>query len=67
MTQEKLGELSHIHPKYISEIERGKKSPTLNIIFQLADALNITANSLISYGSHTMEQNYEYYINTKKK
>lgn len=66
MTQEQLGELAHIHPKYISEIERGIKCPTLNIIYQLANALNTTAIALITCCNFAMEQSTDYYIESKK-
>ncbi len=40
-TQEKLAELSNLTAKYISDLERGKYSPSLNKIEDLARALEI--------------------------
>ena len=39
MSQEELGFASGYHRTYISLLERGKKSPSLQTIFQLAKAL----------------------------
>lgn len=40
-TQEKLAELSNLTPKYISDLERGKFSPSLSKIDSIAKALEI--------------------------
>lgn len=40
-TQEKLAELSNLTPKYISDLERGKFSPSLSKIGSIAQALEI--------------------------
>lgn len=40
-TQEKLAELSNLTPKYISDLERGKFSPSLSKIGAIAKALDI--------------------------
>lgn len=40
-TQEKLAELSNLTPKYISDLERGKFSPSLSKIGSIAKALGI--------------------------
>lgn len=47
LSQEKLGFQSGYHPKYISLLERGKYSPSLTTILELADALQITASYLV--------------------
>ncbi len=41
LTQEKLSEISGISSDYLSEIERGKKLPSLKRLFAIANALNI--------------------------
>ena len=41
LTQEQLGELSGISPDYISELERGKKLPSIKRLDMLAQALNV--------------------------
>ena len=47
MSQEALGFGSGVHRTFISEIERGLKSPTLHTVFALAEALDIQASDLI--------------------
>lgn len=47
LSQEQLGFESGYHRTYISLIERGQKSPSLNTIFQLAKTLKITPSNLL--------------------
>ncbi|HHW41238.1 MAG TPA: helix-turn-helix transcriptional regulator [Syntrophomonadaceae bacterium] len=46
-SQERLGFESGYHRTYISLLERGQKSPSLNTIFKLAESLNITPSEMI--------------------
>lgn len=47
LSQEKLAFRCGSHRNYIGEIERGEKSPSLHIIFALAEGLEIAASELI--------------------
>lgn len=47
LSQEKLGFESGYHPTYISQLERGLKSPTLKSLFSLAKALGVRPTSLV--------------------
>lgn len=47
LTQEKLAELSQLHSNYISLLERGKRKPTIDTIFKIANALNMKPHVLI--------------------
>lgn len=47
ITQETLAFESGYHPKYISLLERGKNSPSLTAILELAKALDITGADLV--------------------
>ncbi len=47
-SQEKLGFESGYHRTYISQLERGQKSPTLKAILQIANALDAKASNLIA-------------------
>lgn len=47
LTQEQLAELSNLNPKYISDLERGKYSPSLGKLEALARALEIEPYMLI--------------------
>jgi transcriptional regulator with XRE-family HTH domain len=48
MTQEKLGFEAGLDRTYISQLENDKKSPTLDVLFRLCDALGIAASELIA-------------------
>ncbi len=41
LTQEKLSELCGISTDYLSEIERGKKVPSLKRLISIVEALNV--------------------------
>jgi transcriptional regulator with XRE-family HTH domain len=47
LTQEVLAFESGYHPKYISLLERGKYSPSLTTILELADVLQISGSELV--------------------
>jgi len=47
LSQEELGLESNYHRTYISLLERGRKSPSLNTIFQLAATLGISASEIL--------------------
>ena len=47
LSQEDLGFESGYHRTYISLLERGKKSPSLKTIFQLAKALNVEPSEIM--------------------
>jgi transcriptional regulator with XRE-family HTH domain len=46
-SQEELAERAGVHRTYISQLERGIKSPTLNILVKLSSSLRIRASELI--------------------
>jgi transcriptional regulator with XRE-family HTH domain len=48
LSQEKLAELANLDRTYISQIERGLKSPSIQMLLALAQALHIKASILIS-------------------
>jgi transcriptional regulator with XRE-family HTH domain len=47
-TQEELSFDAGLHRTYISQLEHDKKSPTLDVIFRLCDALDASASMLIA-------------------
>lgn len=47
LSQEQLGFESGCHRTYVSMLERGKKSPSLNMIFRVATALKIKPSEII--------------------
>lgn len=48
ITQDDLSFLTGISVPYISEIENGKKRPSLNIVVSISDAMGITVDELLS-------------------
>ncbi len=47
LTQEQLAERSGCHRAHVSWIERQRRSPTVDMIFQLARGLDVTPSELI--------------------
>lgn len=50
-TQEELSELAGINRNYTGMIERGERSPTVDILEKLANALEIDPVALLTAGS----------------
>lgn len=48
LSQEQLGFESGFHRTYISQLERGQKSPSLKTLFGIAGALEIKPSEIIS-------------------
>jgi transcriptional regulator with XRE-family HTH domain len=48
ISQEELGFRAEVHRTYISQLERGLKSPTLNVILRLSRALQASASRLVA-------------------
>lgn len=48
ISQEELADRAGIHRTYVSQIERGLKSPTLSVLFEISTSLNIKASILIA-------------------
>ncbi len=46
-SQEELAYRSNLDRTYISLLERGKRNPTLNVLFSISAALDISASELI--------------------
>jgi transcriptional regulator with XRE-family HTH domain len=47
LSQEELADLAGLHRTYISQIERGLKSPSLRSLEQIANGLGITLSELL--------------------
>ena len=48
MTQEQLAFAAGVDRTYISMLENDKKSPTLDLLWRLCDALEVSASKLIA-------------------
>jgi transcriptional regulator with XRE-family HTH domain len=47
LTQERLSFLAGLSRPYISQLERDLKSPTVDTLFRICDALNVSAADLV--------------------
>jgi transcriptional regulator with XRE-family HTH domain len=47
LSQEEVSFRAGVHRTYMSLLERGKKSPTIDVLFRLCDAIGIRASELI--------------------
>ena len=48
LTQEKLSFSANLDRSYISQLENDKKSPTVDVLFRICDALGISASDLLA-------------------
>jgi transcriptional regulator with XRE-family HTH domain len=48
LSQEELGFRAEVHRTYVSQLERGLKSPTLGMILKLSRALKASASKLVA-------------------
>lgn len=48
LSQEELGFRAEVHRTYISQLERGLKSPTLGMILKLSRALKTSGSKLVA-------------------
>ncbi|MBD2183110.1 helix-turn-helix transcriptional regulator [Planktothrix sp. FACHB-1355] len=46
-SQEHLAEVANLHRTYISQLERGLKSPSVRVLYQIATALGVTMSALL--------------------
>ena len=47
VSQEIFADMAGVHRTYVSQLERGIKSPTIAILSKIADALEIKASDLL--------------------
>jgi transcriptional regulator with XRE-family HTH domain len=52
MTQEQLADRSGFSQQYISDLERGRRNPTIVSLFEIAQALGTTPVALIAPDGH---------------
>jgi transcriptional regulator with XRE-family HTH domain len=48
LSQEELADQCHIHRTYVSQLERGLKSPTLRLMWQICESLEADPLALIT-------------------
>ncbi len=49
LSQEALALSAGIHPAYISRLECGEKCPTIDTLYKICDALNISVSELLTF------------------
>ena len=49
LTQEALAGKMEVSPKYLSSIERGRENPTLNMLINLADTLEVELEQIFTF------------------
>jgi len=59
MSQERLAELSGLHPTYISDIERGKVNASIYVFYMVANALEVPFPELVNLSSVEMNKKLE--------
>jgi transcriptional regulator with XRE-family HTH domain len=59
ISQEKLAELSGVHPTYISDVENGKVNASIYNYYTLANALEIPLSELVSLPSGSINKEIE--------
>ena len=65
ISQEKLAELSGLHPTYIGQIERGEKSPTLESLYKISAGLSMSLSKLFfNIDTETKSENIDYAVLT---
>lgn len=47
LSRKELSDISNVSPGYIEEIESGKKTPTIDILYKLSTALSVTISELV--------------------
>lgn len=47
LSQEALAAAAGIHRTYVSQLERGLKSPTVTLLFKIADALGTSPSAIL--------------------
>ncbi len=56
LSQEKLSELSDLHPTYIGQIERGEKNASLETIMHICKGLEVSPENLFEKLNYEQEQ-----------
>jgi transcriptional regulator with XRE-family HTH domain len=56
VSQEELADRSDLHRTYVSQLERGLKSPSLNTLYALAEALKVDVTELVRDLQHSRSE-----------
>lgn len=53
VSQEEIAFRAEVHRTYISQLERGLKSPTLSVMLRLSHALKVSVSRLVTVAART--------------
>ncbi|MCL5409101.1 MAG: helix-turn-helix transcriptional regulator [Candidatus Omnitrophica bacterium] len=56
LSQETLAEKAHLHPTYISSVERGERNLSLESLKKIADGLGVKMKDLFNRFEHTQKR-----------
>ena len=56
-SQEELAYKCNLDRTYISLLERGKRNPTLNVLFSISSALNLTTSEFVKQIENVIQRN----------
>jgi transcriptional regulator with XRE-family HTH domain len=56
MTQEQLASLAEISAQYVSNIERGKENPTLDLLLRVAAALRVSLPDMFDFEDEGLDR-----------
>lgn len=54
LSQEALAHSAGVHPTYVSQLERGLKSPTIRVLASIAAGLGLSASRLLAKAEAAM-------------
>ena len=57
LSQEELAYKCNLDRTYISLLERGKRNPTLNVLFSISSALNLTTSEFVKQIENIIQRN----------
>ena len=57
LTQEELSSKARVDRSYISQLERGLKSPTLDMLLRLCKALGVSASEIVARVEQVTDDN----------
>lgn len=60
ISQEKLSELSSLHPSYIGQLERGEKTPSIETLYKICQGMNISLVQLLNDIDDVSSENTDY-------
>jgi transcriptional regulator with XRE-family HTH domain len=58
MTQERLAFLARLHPTYISILENGRKSPTVDVLYRIARTLGVRISRILASVEKLSDSSY---------